>query len=60
MDQYLLKTPENNNSVQKSLGTTTTSIRDDECPYCLMKRKFNIGSTGDQKCFQHSIKLNFN
>jgi len=22
-----------------------------------MKRKFNIGSSGDQRCFEHSIKV---
>lgn len=58
MHQYILSTPESHPSFQKCLGNTSSSIPDDDCPYCLMKRKFNIGSTGDQRCFEHSIKAN--
>lgn len=52
MNRHILSTPEAPSSQQKHLANTSSSIPDEECPYCLMKRKFNIGAnTGDQKCF---------
>ena len=51
MQQHILQTPQHTNSLHKYSYNTASSMVEDDCPYCLMKRKFNIGSTGDQKCF---------
>ena len=43
--RYLFKTDEKANNVEEV-----------DCQYCEMKKKFNLGSNGDQKCFEHSVK----
>lgn len=53
------KTPDNTPQQYKWQVNTSESINNnnEDCAYCLMKRKFNIGSSGDQRCFEHSIKV---
>ena len=43
--RYLFKTDEKANNVEEV-----------DCQYFEMKKKFNLGSNGDQKCFEHSVK----
>lgn len=48
LDEQSLNTFQNDQLSESKASST-------DCYYCQMKRKFNIGQKGNNKCFEHSV-----
>ena len=51
-----IQTPPVKRELFKTANKTNSS---ENCQYCQMKRKFGFGGNGDMKCFEHSVKIEF-